>query len=250
MYTVDQLAAASGVSRRSIYNYVERKIVSSPVRRGRRQLYTDDHLMVLHAIRLLGRMGVPMWQIERLVTTRDANAVRDLVGPVEPVAAQLDQAEDRVAQIREKIAVSPDHLDFADLGLDDPIWLRRELVRAESEVRRLTARLQEAGDSVLQRIAGGDALPDRSQSNETNRQEHRLARLEQLVDEVVAVFHADRSADLRGAFRAGLAAAGHAGWSPSLGTPAPSYLQPGEAETFHEYVRVATQAHPAKGTGR
>lgn len=249
MYTVDQLAAASGVSRRSIYNYVERKIVSAPIRRGRRQVYTEDHLIVLHAIRLLGRMGVPMWQIERLVTTRDASAVRDLVRPVEPVAAQLDEAEDRVAQLRDKVTVSPDQLDLADLGLDDPIWLRRELVRAENHVRQLTARLQEVGDSVLQRIAGGDAAPDRSASTETDRQDQRLARLERLVDDLVTAIDANRSGELRGAFRAGLVAARQAGWSPKSGTAPPPYLPQDEADVFREYVRSSVEADRSKRRG-
>lgn len=236
MYSVDELAAASGVSRRSIYSYVERRIIPPAVRQGRRQIYSEDHLAVLRAIRLLGRMGVPMWQIERLITTREPDAVRGLVRPVEAVASQLDEAEQRVAEIRAKLGPTPDQLDLADLRLDDPIWLRRELVRAEREVRRLAASLQEAGQSVLPRISGGDAPSDRPTTTEAERQDRRLERLERLVEDVATAVRADRAEDARRGFRAGLVAARQAGWAPAPETRPPADLPPDEATIFEDYL--------------
>jgi DNA-binding transcriptional MerR regulator len=250
MFSVNELAAASGVSRRSIYSYVERRIIPPAVRQGRRQVYSEDHLAVLRAIRLLGRMGVPMWQIERLVTTREPDAVRGLVRPVEAIASQLDEAEQRVAEIRAKLGPTSDQLDLADLGLDDPIWLRRELVRAEREVRHLTASLQEAGQTVLPRIAGGDGPPDRSATTEADRQERRLKRLEGLVEDLTTAVTAERAEDARRAFRAGLVAARQAGWAPGPATRPPTDLPRDEAAIFEDYVAQFVDVALVEGTVR
>ena len=236
MYSVDELATVSGVSRRSIYSYVERRIIPPAVRHGRRQVYSEDHLTVLRAIRLLTRMGVPMWQIERLVTTREPDAVRALIRPIEPIALQLDEAEHRVAEIRAKLGPTPDQLDLAELGLDDPIWLRRELVHAEREVRTIAGRLQEASQTVLPRIGGGEGPRDRSATGDADRVERRLEHLERLVEDVAKAVHADRAGDARRAFRDGLNAAWQAGWAPHRTTSPPIDLSADAADDFREFV--------------
>lgn len=245
MYTVDELVAVTGVSRRSIYSYVERRILPPPIRQGRRQVYSVDHLALLRAIRLLGRMGVPMWQIERLITTREADAVRALIRPVEPVASQLDEAEQKVAEIRANLSRVPDQLDLTDLGLDDPIWLRRELARAERKVRDLAAQLQETGQSVLRRMGGGEAPPERPAVWD----DRRLDRLERLVEDLASAILGLRNQERLDGFRAGLAAAKHAGWTPPARTPAPPDLSPEAAAAFGDFVTAVTSGS-ASGANR
>ncbi len=74
-YSIGQLAAAAGVSRRTVHFYVQRKLVPPPAGLGRSAFYTDHHLAALLQIKGWQEQGVPLEEIRvRLSSAAEARA--------------------------------------------------------------------------------------------------------------------------------------------------------------------------------
>lgn len=77
-FTVDELAARTGLSVRTIRFYVSEGLVPPPVRRGRVAVYDDAHRMRLDLVRTLQDHGYTLAAIERVLAR-----VPDDAGPAE-----------------------------------------------------------------------------------------------------------------------------------------------------------------------
>jgi DNA-binding transcriptional MerR regulator len=63
-YKLEELAAAAGVSSRTVRYYVQRGLLSAPVFRGRDTAYDEDHLLRLRAIKRLQERFVSLDAIQ------------------------------------------------------------------------------------------------------------------------------------------------------------------------------------------
>ena len=63
-WKLDELAAAAGVSARTVRYYVQRGLLPAPVFRGRDTVYSDAHLIRLQAIRRLQDRFLPLDEIQ------------------------------------------------------------------------------------------------------------------------------------------------------------------------------------------
>ncbi len=63
VYSIGRLAAAAGVSRRTVHFYVQRKLLPPPEGLGRTAHYTDLHLARLLEIRGWQEQGMPLEEI-------------------------------------------------------------------------------------------------------------------------------------------------------------------------------------------
>jgi DNA-binding transcriptional MerR regulator len=63
-YKLEELAAAAGVSPRTVRYYVQRGLLSAPVFRGRDTAYDEDHLLRLRAIKRLQERFVSLDAIQ------------------------------------------------------------------------------------------------------------------------------------------------------------------------------------------
>lgn len=71
-YTLDELAAASGVSQRTIRYYQAEKLLAKPTKRGRTAIYDDTHVRRLTQIGELSDRGLKLDMIRALVNSSDA----------------------------------------------------------------------------------------------------------------------------------------------------------------------------------
>jgi len=62
-YSIGDLSAAAGVSRRTLHFYVQRRLLPPPLGRGRGARYTDEHLARLLEIKGWQEQGVPLDEI-------------------------------------------------------------------------------------------------------------------------------------------------------------------------------------------
>jgi Ca-activated chloride channel family protein len=83
-YKLEELAAAAGVSPRTVRYYVQRGLLSAPVFRGRDTAYDDDHLLRLRAIKRLQERFVSLDAIQTELEQRSREEL-------EEVAAGLDK---------------------------------------------------------------------------------------------------------------------------------------------------------------
>ncbi|MBP1634901.1 MAG: hypothetical protein H6Q10_1475 [Acidobacteria bacterium] len=67
-YSIGDLAAAAGVSRRTLHFYVQRGLLPPPEGRGRGARYTDDHLARLLQIKGWQEQGLPLEEIRGRLT--------------------------------------------------------------------------------------------------------------------------------------------------------------------------------------
>ena len=66
-YSIGELAALTGVTRRTIRFYVQKGLLQPPLGRGRGKHYTDDHLERISRIRELQKDGVALDRMEQTV---------------------------------------------------------------------------------------------------------------------------------------------------------------------------------------
>ena len=59
-YSIGELAELTGVSRRTVHFYVQRRLIDAPLGRGRGRHYDDGHLRQVREVRALQRLGVPL----------------------------------------------------------------------------------------------------------------------------------------------------------------------------------------------
>lgn len=62
-YSIDELAVAAGVSRRTVRFYVQRGLIPPPSGLGRGSHYTKVHLDAILRVRMLQRQGVPLQEV-------------------------------------------------------------------------------------------------------------------------------------------------------------------------------------------
>ena len=95
-FSLETLAALSGVSERTIRYYITRGLLPGPVRGGRGAFYTEGHLGRLQEIREQQQRGFTLTAIERLATA--AEAVERLPEPETWLSYKI--APDLVVQVR------------------------------------------------------------------------------------------------------------------------------------------------------
>jgi len=59
-YSIGELAELTGVSRRTVHFYVQRRLIDAPLSRGRGRHYDDGHVRQIREVRALQRLGVPL----------------------------------------------------------------------------------------------------------------------------------------------------------------------------------------------
>jgi DNA-binding transcriptional MerR regulator len=64
IYKLDELAAAAGVSARTVRYYVQRGLLPAPAFRGRDTVYDEEHLLRLRAIRRMQDQYLPLDAIQ------------------------------------------------------------------------------------------------------------------------------------------------------------------------------------------
>ena len=88
-YSIGELAELTGVSRRTVHFYVQRRLIDPPLGRGRGRHYDAGHVRQIREVRALQRLGVPLAAMSG--GARPASAVNAEVsgaaGPQAPAAA-------------------------------------------------------------------------------------------------------------------------------------------------------------------
>ena len=101
-YTIDELAARTGVASRTIRFYQAKGILDKPRRQGRKALYTDEHIARLELIATLQDRGLRIRGMRQLLARGDGDAaVREWLGLSEKLsepwskerARAVDEAE-------------------------------------------------------------------------------------------------------------------------------------------------------------
>lgn len=85
-YKLDELAAAAGVSARTVRYYVQRGLLPGPVFRGKDSAYDQGHLVRLRAIKRLQEAFLPLDAIQAELSKRSLEEIEKLADG-EPLAA-------------------------------------------------------------------------------------------------------------------------------------------------------------------
>jgi DNA-binding transcriptional MerR regulator len=83
-WKLDELAAAAGVSARTVRYYVQRGLLPAPLFRGRDTVYSQAHLTRLQAIRRLQDRFLPLDQIQAEIERRSADELLQLAEGRDP----------------------------------------------------------------------------------------------------------------------------------------------------------------------
>jgi DNA-binding transcriptional MerR regulator len=78
-YKLDELAAAAGVSPRTVRYYVQRGLLPAPAFRGRDTAYSGEHLLRLRAIKRLQESFLPLDAIQAELEKRSPAELENLV---------------------------------------------------------------------------------------------------------------------------------------------------------------------------
>lgn len=87
-FTIRELAALAGVTRRTVHYYIELGLLPPPIGRGRHSYYTMEHLRRLRIIRQLRRYFYPLKYIKQVLQIKsvarlEEELARDLAPPRE-----------------------------------------------------------------------------------------------------------------------------------------------------------------------
>jgi DNA-binding transcriptional MerR regulator len=93
-YTIDELAAHTSVPSRTIRYYQSKGALPKPARRGRKAIYTDQHVERLALIGVLQDRGLQIKAIRDLLKRVDAGEIRidDWLGLQDQLSARWDDA--------------------------------------------------------------------------------------------------------------------------------------------------------------
>jgi DNA-binding transcriptional MerR regulator len=248
-YTIDELAKAANVSQRSIYSYIQRRLVPQAMKDGRGFIYSDEHLEALRLIRVLLRLGLPLRQVEGLVIGRDRSELRQAVAPVLPLAKLLEETENRVTDLQRKILEpNPEELDLNNLGLEDPVALRHNLAEAERQRGRLQGEFESAGADVLRELISSSGtsralpgtrirtVPEDEVANLRLQLEMLASKILRQLSEIQIEIEQIRHENEQSAFIAGLMAAYNAGWHPDPRILPLAMLPPKFVEAFQTFM--------------
>lgn len=128
-YKLDELAAAAGVSIRTIRYYVQRELLPAPQFRGPDTAYSERHLLQLQAIRAL---QARQWSLDAIAAAlsncQDYTEIEQLaLGAGEP-AEGLPRAPVEAPQKRAEPSVRPvEAWNRISLGEGVEIWLRSDV---------------------------------------------------------------------------------------------------------------------------
>lgn len=87
-YTIDELARAGGTTVRNARAYQDRGLIAPPERRGRRGVYSDDHLSRLKLINHLLSRGYSLGNIQELLRAlEDGQQLRDILGLAQAISS-------------------------------------------------------------------------------------------------------------------------------------------------------------------
>ena len=64
-YSIGELAELTGVSRRTVHFYVQRRLIDAPLGRGRGRHYDERHVSQILEVRALQAMGMPLADMRR-----------------------------------------------------------------------------------------------------------------------------------------------------------------------------------------
>ena len=155
-YSLDELAQATSLSRRTIYYYMSRGLLPQ-VGRGRRPRYNESHHWRLLLIRTLADLGIPLDLIQRHLSGLSLERIKLLVAPMLPLDALQAQVSAEVESIRESLRPSAE-LDILNMGLEDPMALRHRLTALEDQLGRLEGERVKARESVYRNLVSQDSV--------------------------------------------------------------------------------------------
>ncbi|HET6335285.1 MAG TPA: MerR family transcriptional regulator [Polyangiales bacterium] len=183
-YTIDQLAAKTGVPSRTIRFYQAKGVLPPPIRRGRVAFYDDTHAERLRVVSELQDKGLRLRAIRELILTpeADSDSIQQWLGlgrrmgslADEPVLLTEDELKEllgnapagTLSQLRRHGAIEPE-----GTGLNP-----RYLVRSPS-LLRLAVRLEEAGISIETALHFHDILEKSMRRTADELVEYALAHL-------------------------------------------------------------------------
>jgi DNA-binding transcriptional MerR regulator len=128
-YSIGDLAAAAGVSRRTLHFYVQRGLLQPPAGRGRGARYTDAHLARLLQIKTWQEQGMPLQEIRERLEGRGPHPPR---GPDEGERMYLERRSeepepDGRAALR-RLEVPAGAATTGTAGAPGAAWFRQPLV--------------------------------------------------------------------------------------------------------------------------
>lgn len=183
-YTIDQLAAKTGVPSRTIRFYQAKGVLPPPIRRGRVAFYDDTHAERLRVVSELQDKGLRLRAIRELILTpeADSDSIQQWLGlgrrmgilADEPVLLSEEELKEllgnappgTIAQLRRHGAVETE-----GAGLNP-----RYLVRSPS-LLRLAVRLEEAGITIETALRFHDILEKSLRRTADELVEYALAHL-------------------------------------------------------------------------
>ncbi|HKU37076.1 MAG TPA: MerR family transcriptional regulator [Polyangiales bacterium] len=164
-YTIDQLAAKTGVPSRTIRFYQAKGVLPPPIRRGRVAFYDDSHAERLRVVSELQDKGLRLRAIRELILTpeADTDSIQQWLGIGRRVGSLADEpvlvSEDElkvmlentppgtIAQLRRHGAIEPEGSGLAP----------RYLIHSPN-LLRLAVKLEQAGISIETALKFHDIL--------------------------------------------------------------------------------------------
>lgn len=70
-YSIEELAALSGITRRTVRFYIQKGLLPPPLGVGRGKHYTDEHLEKIFKIKALQREGIILDKIETIINNEN-----------------------------------------------------------------------------------------------------------------------------------------------------------------------------------
>lgn len=255
-YNIDELSRTANVSQRSIYAYIQRRLIPPAFKEGRGFIYSNEHLEALRLVKVLLKFGLPLRQIEVLVVGRERSEIRKALAPILPLAKLLEETENRVYELQRKLLdPNPEELDLSNLGLEDPVALRHNLSEAERQRERLGEEFESSGAEVLRELTSSknthQSTLERSTSAALRNEFVERQQLENLerklldqLNEIQASLEQMRHSERQRGFIAGLTMAHAFGWQPDISTPIPAASQSEFTEAFHAFLNsLQEQTH-------
>lgn len=114
-YSIGELAELTGVSRRTVHFYVQRRLIDRPLGRGRGRHYDDRHVTQIRRVRDLQSWGVTLDDIAAGDVARAAGAASGLAG----AARETDEAAE-AAMSAGAAAAAPIHAASAPSSARTP----------------------------------------------------------------------------------------------------------------------------------
>jgi DNA-binding transcriptional MerR regulator len=115
IFTIEQLATASGVNVRTIRYYIAEGLLHGPGARGKNAVYTEQHLLRLKLVRLLVEQRVPLSEIRERLAALSPGDIRSLLSEETQRQTSLRRAAEApspksyINRLLERSRVYPSH---------------------------------------------------------------------------------------------------------------------------------------------